>query len=122
ERAVLGERGQVDGVLLQRLVRRLRILAGDPAVTTHRGHRGTESRRGHAVAGQHGAGRRVDLGKREQQVLGRGEVVLHAGGELDRLGQRAGGGRGSRGGLHGRSGCLGERGEGVLGGTRDGTG
>ena len=53
EPALLGGGGQVDGVLLQRLVRRLGLLAGHPAVAADRGQPLAEPFLGQAGVGEH---------------------------------------------------------------------
>jgi hypothetical protein len=52
ELAVAGEGGQVGGVLLQRLVGRLRLRAGDPGAAAHLDERLAQGLRGGAVAGE----------------------------------------------------------------------
>ncbi len=53
EPAVLGGPGEVDGVLLQRLVRRLGVLAGDPPVAAHRGQALAQPVGGEPGVGEH---------------------------------------------------------------------
>ena len=103
ELALLGARGQVDGVLLERLVGRLGLLAGDPPVAADGRDRLTQGRLVGTGLGEQRPHRGVDHGQREQQVLGGDVVVAHLLDQLERLGEHPGqGGRGSRGG-HGRA-------------------
>ena len=82
ELALAGRGGQVDGVLLERLVGRLRVLAGDPARAAHAGQRTAQRVGAGTRLGEHGPGGGVDGGERDQQVLGGDEVVLHLGGHV----------------------------------------
>ena len=84
EPAVLGRLGEVDGVLLQRLVRRLGGLAGHPAVAADGGDRLPQPGRGEAGVGQHLLRRRLDGRERDEQVVGGDVVVLHRAGEVER--------------------------------------
>ncbi len=96
EPAVLGLPGQVDGVLLQRLVRRLGGLAGHPTVAADGRDRLAQPGRGESRVGQHLLRRRLDGRERDEQVVGGDVVVLHRSGEVDRGRQHARqGGRGA---------------------------
>ncbi len=77
EMPLLGLGGEVDGVLLQRLVGRLRVLAGDPLRPAHAGEGSAQRLRAGADPGEHRLDRALDRRGRDQQVLGGGEVVLH---------------------------------------------
>jgi len=71
--------GEVHGVLLERLVARLRVLAGHPLGSTHGGERATQRLGRRAARGEDRPGRAVHRGQRDEQVLGRDVVVLEAG-------------------------------------------
>ncbi len=122
ELAVLGGRGEVDGVLLEALVRRLRLLARHPAVAAHGGQPFAQPVGGEADLREQLLRSGLDGRQADQQVLGGDVVVLHRGGEVERAGQDAGqGGRG--GGLLDRGpGGLGQREQGGLGPSGEGRG
>ena len=90
EPAVLGRLGEVDGELLQRLVRRLRTLAGHPPAAAHRGDALAQAVGGQAGVVEHLLGARLHGGQRDEQVVGGDVVVLHPGGEVHRGGEHAG--------------------------------
>ncbi|CAB4700066.1 unannotated protein [freshwater metagenome] len=97
EAALLGGGGQVDGVLLQRLIRRLGSLARDPAVAAHGGQALTQTRLGETGVGEQLLRRALGARDRDEQVLGRDVVVLERGGEVERPGEHPGqGGRALR--------------------------
>ena len=92
--AVPGRLGQVDAELLQRLVRVLGVLAGDPGAAADLAER-LEQRVGRGTRrGQHGLGLAAVGGQADQQVLGRDVLVVQlprpAGRGGDRGQQRAG--------------------------------
>ena len=78
EPTVLGRLGEVDGVLLQRLVRRLGVLARDATVAADGREALAQPVGGEAGVGEDLAGRRLDGGDRDEEVLGGDVVVLHA--------------------------------------------
>ena len=85
-----GQRGQVAPVLLEGLVGGLGVLVGDPMATTNGGQRPQDSILGDTVGCQEaGCLATVHAGKRQQQMLGAGVVVTHAGSDLLRLVQYA---------------------------------
>ena len=85
--ALAGALGEVDAVLLQRLVAALRVLRGDLAVAAaDHGERLDQRLRGCAETGQHVADVGAGAGQRGQQVLGGQELVT--GGPHDLLGAR----------------------------------
>ena len=96
EPTLLGGGGEVDGVLLQRLVRRLGVLAGHPAVAAHGGQPLAQPGLGQADVAEQLLGAALGAGDRDEQVLGGDVLVLHAGGQVERTGEHAGqrGGRG----------------------------
>ena len=99
EAPVLGRLGEVDGVLLERLVRRLGLRAGDAAVAADGGEALAQPGLGEAGVGEQLPGASDStVAVRDEQVLGGDVVVLHAGGEVERAGQHPGE-RGARGGL-----------------------
>ena len=77
EPALLGGLREVDGVLLQRLVRRLRLLAGHPPVAADRGEALAQPGLGQAGVGEQLLRGALGAGDRDQQVLGGDVVVLH---------------------------------------------
>ena len=89
ETAVLGGLREVDGVLLQRLVRRLGGLAGDASVAADGGDRLAQPGGREAGVGEHLLGGRLDRGDRHEEVVGRDVLVLHRAGQVERLGQHA---------------------------------
>ena len=78
EPAVLGRPGEVDGVLLERLVRRLGALAGHAAVAADRGDRLPQPGLGETGVGEHLLRGRLDGRRGDEEVLGGDVVVLHA--------------------------------------------
>ncbi len=90
EPAVTRGVGQVDAVLLQRLVRRLGVLAGDAAVPPHGRQPVAQSVGGQAGRGQHVPRRRLHRGDRDQEVLGGDVLVLHRRRQVDAGGEHPG--------------------------------
>ena len=103
EPALLGCGGEVDGVLLERLVGRLGVLAGHPARATDGGERLPEAGLGEADVGEHLLRAGLGAGHRDEQVLGGDVVVLEGGGEVEGTGEHAGEGRGGGRLLHRRA-------------------
>src|SRR5207244_2403147 len=86
--AVPGRLGQVDAELLQRLVRVLGVLAGDPGGAADLAERLEQRLRGGARRGQHGLGLSAVGGQPDQQVLGRDVLVVELLGPAGRGGDR----------------------------------
>ena len=124
ELAVLGRPGEVDGVLLQALVRRLRLRAGHPAVAAERGEPLAQPVRREPGVGEQRPRGRLDGGQADQQVLGRDVVVLHRRGQVERPREHAGQRRRGRRLLDGGAAGLRQRLERALGpgGERRGVG
>ena len=120
EPAVLGRLGEVDGELLQRLVRRLGVLAGDPTVAADGRDGLAQPVGGESGVDQHLAGRRLDGGDRDEEVVGGDEVVLHGAGQVERRGEDPRQRRGGAGLLDGRAGGARQGLEGRLGRGRQG--
>ncbi len=80
ELAVLGLLGQVDAVLLERLVGALGVLAGDLGAASHLGERLGQGVRGGARPAQQGGGLAAVGGDPDQQVLGRDVLVIELAG------------------------------------------
>ena len=74
--------GEVDGVLLERLVGRLRVLAGDPGRRRARGQGAAQRSAVAPAPRQQLRPGESTVGERDQQVLGGDEVVLHLRGEV----------------------------------------
>ena len=89
EPAVLGRLGEVDGVLLQRLVGRLGLRAGHPAVAAQGGEALAQPVGGEPGVGEHLLGRGLDGRQRDEEVLGGDVVVLHRRGQVERARQHA---------------------------------
>ena len=85
ELAALGGLGEVAAVLLERLVLGLGVGVGDAGRAAHGAQGGQQAVARHAAGGQGLAGRAGLLEQRQQQVLGRDELVV----EALRLGARA---------------------------------
>ena len=105
ELAVPGQLGQVDAVLLQRLVGALGVLAGDPGAAADLAERLEQRVRRGAGRAQHGLRVAAVGGQADQQVLG-GDVLIAellgpAGRGADRRQQRAGHLRGAERGAAG---------------------
>ena len=101
--AVAGALGEVDGVLLQRLERALRVGGGDLAVAADGAEGGQQGVAGGAGAGEHVAGLAVGAGEADQQVLGRDVLVAEGAGLLPRGVDHAQQLAGRRGRGHGRA-------------------
>ena len=86
----LGAGGQVDGVLLERLVRRLGVLAGHPPVAADGVDRLAQRLLVDPGSGEQLLTGAVHDGQREQQVLGGDVVVLHVRDQVQRLGEHPG--------------------------------
>lgn len=88
EFAFAGAGGQVGGVLLQRLIGRLRFGAGDPGAAAHLDERLPQRLRRGAVAGQQLGDVGVTGGQPDHHVLGGDVLVVQLGGQLLRGGDR----------------------------------
>ena len=86
EFAFAGAFGQVGGVLLQRLVGRLGVGAGDPRAAAHLDERVAQRLRRRTMAGQQLGDVGVAGGQTHHQVLGGDVFVVHLGGQLLRGG------------------------------------
>ncbi len=88
-----GAIGEVDAVLLQRLIGALGIGAGDPRAAAHLGERLAQRVGGGAVAGQQLGHRPTGLREPDEEVLGGDVLVAHLGrqllGSVDRAERRA---------------------------------
>ena len=82
ELALPGARGQVGGVLLQRLIGGLGVGAGDPGAAAHLDERLPQGLRGGAVSGQQLGDVGVAGGQPDHQVLGGDVFVVHLGGQV----------------------------------------
>ncbi len=82
--------GEVAAIFAQRLVLPFRVVAGDALIAAHRGQRLDRAVIVDAVARQELLDLVVAGKHRQQQMLGRGVLVLHVAGDLLRVGQDVG--------------------------------
>ena len=80
---------EVHGVLLQRLVGVLGVLAGDAPAASHGGQALPQPRLGQPHVGQDLLRAGLGAGQGDEEVLGRDVVVLHRGGQVERGRQHA---------------------------------
>ncbi len=114
QRAVPGQLGQVDPILLQRLVGPFRVLSGDTGVAAHFLERVEQHVRSGAHLAQQGRRLPAVCGEADEQMLGGHVLIVQSPGSLGRRGECRQQRAGHVGRAHGGAGRPGQPGQQVL--------